>query len=355
MHPDSPIQDSIAPTVTGLRQAPRTSGTAAAVAWATPVLAVTACGAPSAPNDSAVVGDGERYALQMTIRPEVVDRASGRVRHAEEVRWSGEATNQGGHFVNIRGTAGEGAAGQGPIFSSQVWTLPDSVVAQAAEDFGFTPGANPSYSAPVDPLTLVDTVSNTIDGVTYENIYNYGDLGQPLLISVTRAGVLFATTRYVWVSPSSGGVQLSSVRVEDYSQPDVLVMTSISAESGRLVILSGGGLPGPTAGTLDPPLSEATGTLGTFGQLPALAASVGPLLSSCAVALADALAPTPLYAQQGSCQDAWAKFGLAAGGVAYWTFWVVATPNPITIGGYVLSLGNLAKRGVAVGKACYLR
>lgn len=194
------------------------------------VLAITGCSGPVQPTQQR---SASQYALSVTIVPEVVDRTTQSVVSRATSHWTGEAIDRDGHFADLRSLGVIPAT-----FSAapgETWTIPDTTVAQILDSLGFTPGANPSYSAPVNPPAAVDTLVSVVDGVSYQYIQNSGTFGQPLSVVVNRDGVPFTTATFVWSPVSSGGYQLSQTVIWNYSQPDVFIRTTVTVTSGQVV------------------------------------------------------------------------------------------------------------------------
>lgn len=301
---------------------------------------LTGCDAPITPP----VQERSQYAVSASIVPEIVDRATGSVLGTSTGHWAGTAIARDGRFTRLyAGQTGPISFAQG----GQSWTVDDTTLSQVLDDFGFTPEANPEYLTVVSPFVPVDTLESTVDGVFYENVYEYGDFGQPLGVSIYRSGELLTATTYTWLSVPTGGYQLYRVVTYDYSQPDVYVRTSITVTSGRVTVLTNNDIRWNVAVT--------DGHEGAPLILTRLNRHARPFLDNCASVAAALFLPSPLYAQSGSCLEAWFKFGLAVGGSVAATAAVVAQPSPLTIGIYVFAVGNLLRKGLNVGKACGYR
>jgi hypothetical protein len=308
-------------------------GSVVAVLSATAFL--VACGTISEPQEAP-----SRIALSVLMDPEVIDRVTGRTISRSPSYWTGEAIVRGGEFDILTGTVTAPAVL--PSTAVVSWSMDDTTVAQVINDFGFTPGAHPDYSAPIDPPGTTDTVSSVVDGVLIQTIRTLGANGQPLAEVTYKAGVLFATVTNVWLSSPTGGYQLYRTYVWDYSQPDVVVRTSITVTSGNVVIF--------TDGSVVRPQSQPSWTA---SALPFIAiGGVVDFVRYCASGAAGMFLPGTLYAQPGSCLEAWIRFGTASLAVAGASWYVVAFPVPVYYAGYVVAVANMVRRGRALRAAC---
>lgn len=287
------------------------------------------CGSPQSPNDG-----GERYLIKLRVVPEIIDPKSGRVLNRTVAEWTGEGVAYGGRLRTLT------SAGSRPIAMAQgggtTYILPDSVVQQILPTMEFTPEVNPNFAAYIAESERDDTSSTVIDGISYTVIRHLGDYGEPLQLYSYRDGSMVAKAVYTWET-GTGGIRATSALTWDYTNAEVVVKTTVTVTSGRVIILSG---------------DRRSHDRG-FAQTPSVVRAV----SSCAERIGEALLPERLEAMtvDGGCALAWVGFGANIVGLGLASAALVVAPTPLSVVAYFWQVGNLIHATFSVGQACKRR
>jgi hypothetical protein len=287
-----------------------------------------------------------QYKVSVTTLSQLVDRSSGAIIDSSFSTWTGVATAREGRFTSL--SSEFVPASIASVQNPDVFQIPDSTLTQALVNFDFTPGPNPQYVAPAVPYVPVDTITAVDQGINHVVISNWASWGNPLRQQVYHNGTLFQDIVYTWTTLPSGAVQLYRVRVDDYSDPNGVIRTTITVTSGTVVTLTMG----------HPPVGQ--GGTGLSRALASVGAGIRPLLSYCATLATDLLLPNALHAE---AVDAcgWAKalyyvagFGVAVSSAAVWA----TRPTPYTPAwwaariAFVGTTAGFAKATLQMTQAC---
>jgi hypothetical protein len=222
-----------------------------------------------------------QYNVSAATILELVDRSSGSIIDRSSSTWTGVATVKDGLFTSLSSELVPAGITFASVQNPDVFQVPDSTLVQTLVDFDFTPGPNPQYVAPAVGYVPVDTTTGVDDGgITHVVISDWSTWGNPLRQQLFQNGTLFQDIQYTWTTLPSGGVQLYRVRVWDYSDPNVVIRTTVTVTSGSVVTLTRG----------QPPL-EQRGT-GPSMTTASAGAALRPLLSLLCDAR-DRLPPAP--------------------------------------------------------------
>lgn len=278
---------------------------------------------PTVPDHS------DKVQINLTFMPEVFSK-TGQLLSRSTATWTGEVTVKNGRIQSVQSSQFLRTA----IVDS--YTLPDSVIQQVLPTIQFTTGANPDFVTYIEKSERNDTTSETIDGTDYTVIRYLGDYGQPLQLYSYRDGALLAKTIYTW-QQVTGGIRASQALTWDYSQPDVVVKTTVTMTAGNVVILT-----------------DNHNNPSTLARAPTLARAA----AYCAERIGGVLLPTRLEAMTtagSGCASAWIGFGLNVGGLVLASAALVAAPSPFTVVSYFWAVGGLIHATFGVGASCKSR
>lgn len=307
-------------------------------------LTLVGCGGMLDPHET----ERAIYSVTASVVPDVFDRESGALISSSSSAWTGLATVHAGRYASLSSHQAEASPSRASASSSTSFEIPDSTLTQVLDDFGFTPAANPQFVAPAIPFVASDTTSGVDDnGIAHVVVTDNGSFGQVLRQRLYQSGSLLQDILYTWQTVTTGGIQLYRVRVWDYTDPEVLVRTTITVTSGNVVELTKGPTTHHRGGQLAGALRQAQ-------------VQLQPLLSSCATVVAEVFLPNALHAATlDACTFAKVMFYGAAASFAVANVAVAATRfTPFTPGwaaarvGYVLSAAGLAAAASRMTAAC---
>lgn len=197
-------------------------------------LMVVACNAGVTDPTMTPLKEGSRITADVMLTPMFIDRRTNAVR-------TGPVTRTTLSAIIHNGRASLASQGRGPL-TSTLADVPstDAIVGTLLGSLGFTSASasNPNYASPVgggaktDTLIVVDSTD-----VEWGVMISSGTYGEVTNRVYSRSSATFLTENRQWNSVS-GGITLSRVILNDYSDPNVVIRTNIDITRTRVIELT---------------------------------------------------------------------------------------------------------------------
>lgn len=294
-------------------------------------LVVAACDAGVSDPTTASLKEGSRITADVMLTPTFIDRRTNSVR-------TGPVTRTTVSAIIRKGRASLVSQGRGPL-TSTLADVPstDAIVGTLLETLGFTSASasNPNYSSPAaggaktDTLIVVDSTD-----VEWGVMMSSGTYGEVTNRVYSRSNAIFLTENRQWTAVS-GGITLTRVILNDYSNPNVVIRTNIDITRTRVV--------------------ELTILEKAWGKAKALAyAALGIVTPQPAYAISWECFRDAMYAAASFATFVAASAGVVVAGAGTVGTGGAAAPSvPLALTGYFVSVAWLTGTTVDAGRSCF--